>query len=160
MREAIYNRTIRVTLVDDEWDPVLMEGRATRSYLVADDSPQPSTIWDMIYGLTSRQNEARGFNTLLAINQSSVRVRVPNKYELEIDLPALEAYDIIRPETVDLIVPEAAVLTRDLPVMLGLTAVLYLMCVGWRGPGRVTRLEGSLLLLAFVGYTSILLIAG
>ena len=61
MREAIYNRTIRVTLVDDEWDPVLMEGRATRSYLVADDSPQPSTIWDMIYGLTSRQNEARGF---------------------------------------------------------------------------------------------------
>ena len=55
---------------------------------------------------------------------------------------------------------EAAVLTRDLPVMLGLTAVLYLMCVGWRGPGRVTRLEGSLLLLAFVGYTSILLIAG
>ena len=90
MRGAIYNRTIRVTLVDDEWDPTLMEGRATRSYLVADDSPQPSTIWDMIYGLTSRQNEARGFNTLLAINQSSVRVRVPNKYELEIDLPALE----------------------------------------------------------------------
>ena len=46
-----------------------------------------------------------------------MRVRVPNKYELEIDLPALEAYDIIRPETVDLIVPEAAVLTRVSPIL-------------------------------------------
>lgn len=55
---------------------------------------------------------------------------------------------------------EPAVLSRDLPVMLGLTALLYLMCVGWRGAGRITRLEGGLLLVGFVGYTTILLISG
>jgi len=49
------------------------------------------------------------------------------------------------------------VLTRDLPVMAALTLVLFAMCYGFRGPGRINRLEGSALLLAFVAYTVYLL---
>jgi len=47
---------------------------------------------------------------------------------------------------------EPAVLQRDFPVVLGLTFVLFLMAYGFRGPGRINRLEGGLLLACFVGY--------
>lgn len=49
------------------------------------------------------------------------------------------------------------VLTRDLPVMAALTLVLFAMCYGFRGPGRINRFEGGALLLAFVAYTVYLL---
>jgi len=55
---------------------------------------------------------------------------------------------------------EPAVLTRDGPVMLALTGLLYLMCIGWRGRGQITRIEGGMLLAAFAGYEALLLIAG
>ncbi len=45
---------------------------------------------------------------------------------------------------------------RDLPVMIGLTVVLFVMAWGWRGQGRISRLEGGTLLAAFVGYQLIL----
>ena len=47
---------------------------------------------------------------------------------------------------------DAVVLNRDCAVMLGLTVVMFVMSFGFRGPGRITRIEGSTLLLAFVGY--------
>ncbi|MFZ5841814.1 MAG: calcium/sodium antiporter [Pseudomonadota bacterium] len=46
---------------------------------------------------------------------------------------------------------------RDLMVMAGLTLALLLFCYGFRGPGRLNRLEGSLLLLTFAAYTSYLI---
>ncbi|MEQ5813896.1 calcium/sodium antiporter [Marinobacter sp. NFXS11] len=49
------------------------------------------------------------------------------------------------------------VLTRDFPVMAALTLVLFAMCYGFRGPGRINRFEGSALLLAFTAYTVYLL---
>jgi cation:H+ antiporter len=49
------------------------------------------------------------------------------------------------------------VLARDFPVMAALTLVLFVMCYGFRGPGRINRFEGSALLLAFVAYTVYLL---
>ncbi|TYC57405.1 calcium/sodium antiporter [Marinobacter sp. BW6] len=49
------------------------------------------------------------------------------------------------------------VLARDFPVMAALTLVLFTMCYGFRGPGRINRLEGGGLLLAFVAYTVYLL---
>ncbi|WP_373000819.1 calcium/sodium antiporter [Marinobacter sp.] len=49
------------------------------------------------------------------------------------------------------------VLTRDFPVMAALTLVLFAMCYGFRGPGRINRFEGGALLLAFVAYTLYLL---
>ena len=49
---------------------------------------------------------------------------------------------------------EDAVMTRDMPVMFILTLALYAMARGRNG--RVNRLEGALLLLAFVGYQYVL----
>ncbi|MBD3641672.1 MAG: calcium/sodium antiporter [Marinobacter sp.] len=50
------------------------------------------------------------------------------------------------------------VLVRDLPVMAGLTLALFVLGYGFRGPGRINRLEGGVLLAVFVGYTAYLLI--
>jgi cation:H+ antiporter len=49
------------------------------------------------------------------------------------------------------------VLSRDFPIMAALTLVLFAMGYGFRRPGRINRLEGAALLLAFVGYTVYLL---
>ncbi|MEX2442808.1 MAG: calcium/sodium antiporter [Alkalispirochaeta sp.] len=55
---------------------------------------------------------------------------------------------MIRPIEVD-----PAVLTRDLPVMGGLTLLLFVVGIGWRGrPGRINRWEGALLLAIYLGY--------
>lgn len=51
---------------------------------------------------------------------------------------------------------EREVLVRDLPMMVGLTAALFVMAWGWKGPGRINRIEGGVLLAAFVGYELIL----
>jgi len=50
----------------------------------------------------------------------------------------------------------AIVLTRDYPVMAGLTLALFVMAFGFRGPGRINRLEGALLVTAFVAYQTLL----
>ncbi|WP_421859700.1 calcium/sodium antiporter [Marinobacter salarius] len=42
---------------------------------------------------------------------------------------------------------------RDIAVMSALTLSLFIMGYGFRGPGRINRLEGGLLLACFVGYT-------
>ena len=49
------------------------------------------------------------------------------------------------------------VLARDFPVMGALTLVLFAMCYGFRGAGRINRFDGGALLLAFVAYTVYLL---
>lgn len=53
----------------------------------------------------------------------------------------------------------AEVLSRDFPVMIGLTLVLFAMAYGFRGTGRINRLEGGLLLLAFAAYQGVLYIS-
>ena len=50
------------------------------------------------------------------------------------------------------------ILSRDLPVMVLLTLSLFVIGYGFRGPGRINRLEGGLLLGAFLLYTGWLLI--
>lgn len=49
------------------------------------------------------------------------------------------------------------VLIRDIPVMVGLTLALFVLGYGFRGPGRINRVEGAGLLAVFVGYTAYLL---
>ncbi|MEJ2407535.1 MAG: calcium/sodium antiporter [Candidatus Thiodiazotropha sp.] len=44
------------------------------------------------------------------------------------------------------------VTTRDLPVMLGMTILLFFMGYGFGKPGRINRVEGFLLLTCFIGY--------
>jgi cation:H+ antiporter len=46
------------------------------------------------------------------------------------------------------------VLVRDWSVMMGLILMLFVMAYGFRGPGRINRLEGGVLLLAFAAYNS------
>jgi len=53
------------------------------------------------------------------------------------------------------VVPELA-LRRDYAVMIGLTLVLFALAYGFRGHGRINRLEGALLLLGFGGYQMLL----
>lgn len=51
----------------------------------------------------------------------------------------------------------AEVLYRDISVMAGLTVLLFVFGYGFKKQGRITRLEGSLLLLIFIAYTSYLI---
>ncbi|TGN40490.1 calcium/sodium antiporter [Marinobacter confluentis] len=48
------------------------------------------------------------------------------------------------------------ILSRDILVMAALTLSLFVLGYGFRGPGRINRIEGGLLLAAFVGYTAYL----
>ena len=52
--------------------------------------------------------------------------------------------------------PEA-VLYRDWPVMAAMLVALFVMAYGFRGQGRINRVEGSVLLLAYTLYTGYLL---
>jgi cation:H+ antiporter len=50
----------------------------------------------------------------------------------------------------------AEVFSRDILVMTGLTVSLFVIGYGFRGPGRINRLEGAALLACYVGYTAYL----
>ncbi|NVJ66008.1 MAG: calcium/sodium antiporter [Gammaproteobacteria bacterium] len=50
---------------------------------------------------------------------------------------------------------EDKVLTLDYPVMMGLTISMAAMAYGFKGPGKITRLEGGILLAVFIGYYAI-----
>jgi cation:H+ antiporter len=51
------------------------------------------------------------------------------------------------------------VVSRDILVMTVLTLSLFLFGYGFRGPGRINRIEGGLLAGSFAGYTILLLTA-
>ncbi|MFP3873010.1 MAG: calcium/sodium antiporter [Thiohalophilus sp.] len=51
---------------------------------------------------------------------------------------------------------EAEVLSRDYPYMIGLSIALFVMAYGLQGDGRINRLEGGLLLLAYIAYLVVL----
>lgn len=51
----------------------------------------------------------------------------------------------------------AEVLTRDMPLTIGLTVLLYFIAVGNAGHGRITRMEGGALLAIFLAYQGFLL---
>jgi cation:H+ antiporter len=57
-------------------------------------------------------------------------------------LPGIIAPSVLAPE----------VLERDFAVMVGLTVALFVMAYGFRGRGRINRLEGGLLLTGYVAY--------
>jgi len=49
---------------------------------------------------------------------------------------------------------ELDVFNRDIPVMAVLTLSLSIIGYGFRGPGRINRIEGAVLLACYVGYTA------
>lgn len=48
------------------------------------------------------------------------------------------------------------ILHRDMPVAFILTIVLFIMAYGFRGQGRINRIEGGILLSAFIAYQMLL----
>lgn len=54
---------------------------------------------------------------------------------------------------------ESDLLLRDFPVMVLLTISLFVVGFGFKGNGRINRLEGALLLLSFAGYTGWLVVS-
>jgi cation:H+ antiporter len=70
-------------------------------------------------------------------------------------LAVLGVAGLVRPEALD-----PVVLTRDYPVMTGMALALFFMAYGFRGPGRLNRLEGSLLVIAYGIYQSLLYFTG
>ena len=65
-------------------------------------------------------------------------------------LPGLIAPSVLDP----------AVLQRDFPIVVALTIALFIMAYGFKGHGRINRLEGGLLLASFVAYMSWLALTG
>ncbi len=51
---------------------------------------------------------------------------------------------------------EREVLTRDFPIMIGLTLVLLILAYGIRGKGHIKRFEGAFLLAGFCAYQALL----
>ncbi|NNG12478.1 MAG: calcium/sodium antiporter [Halobacteria archaeon] len=51
---------------------------------------------------------------------------------------------------------DPAAVERDFLVMFILTLALFVMSYGFRGPGRINRLEGATLLSAYIGYQTLL----
>lgn len=47
---------------------------------------------------------------------------------------------------------EPSVLNRDYPVMMALSVLLFIFAYGFRGKGKINRLEGGLLLLCYIAY--------
>jgi len=47
-------------------------------------------------------------------------------------------------------------LSRDYPVMIGLTLLLFVMAYGFRGPGHIKRYEGAVLLSVYIGYMTLI----
>ncbi len=51
------------------------------------------------------------------------------------------------------------VMSRDWPVMMASTIALFVMGYGLRGQGRINRVEGGILLAAFIAYTAYLVLS-
>ena len=66
-------------------------------------------------------------------------------------LPVLGLPGIIAPGALD-----PVLLERDFPVMVALSAVLFLMAFGFKGPGRIKRWQGAVLLFGFVAYQALI----
>ena len=59
--------------------------------------------------------------------------------------------------TISPMVVAPEVFYRDIAVMSALTLSLFVLGYGFRGPGRINRIEGGFLLACFVGYTAYLI---
>ncbi|MEJ2141326.1 MAG: calcium/sodium antiporter [Gammaproteobacteria bacterium] len=61
-------------------------------------------------------------------------------------IPGLMAPHVLDPE----------VLNRDFPFMIGFSIALFIMAYGFKGHGKINRIEGSLLLIGYAAYMCVL----
>jgi cation:H+ antiporter len=113
-------------------------------------------ISDLVIGLT-----VVALGTSLPELAASVMSAIKNEHDIALGnvigsnifnlLAVLGLPGVINPGPID-----AEVLSRDYPVMIGLTLALFVMAYGFRGPGRINRIEGALLVIGFCGYQTLL----
>ena len=113
-------------------------------------------ISDLVIGLT-----IVALGTSLPELAASVMSAIKNEHDIALGnvigsnifnlLAVLGLPGLINPGPVD-----AEVLSRDYPVMVGLTVALFVMAYGFRGPGRINRVEGTLLVVGFCAYQTLL----
>ncbi len=109
-------------------------------------------VSDLVIGLT-----IVAIGTSLPELAASLTAAVRNEHDLAIGnvigsnmynlLAVLGVAGVLAPLDID-----RHVLTRDLPLMIALTLVLFVMSLNYHGKGRITRLEGLALLITFIGY--------
>lgn len=114
-------------------------------------------VSDLIIGLT-----IVALGTSLPELAASVASALKNEHDIAIGnvvgsnmfnlLAVLGLPGILAPSAV-----EAAVVTRDVPLMIALSVALLLMAYGFRGRGgRINRLQGALLMAVYFGYQGLL----
>ncbi len=114
-------------------------------------------ISDLIIGLT-----IVALGTSLPELAASITSALKNEHDIAIGniigsnmfnlLAVLGIPGIIKPGPV-----ESAVVTRDFPIMIGLTLALIIMAAGWRSAaGQINRFEAALLLTTYIGYQGLL----
>ncbi len=113
-------------------------------------------VSDLIIGLT-----VVALGTSLPELAASLMGALKNEHDIAIGniigsnifnlLAVLGLPGLIRPGAID-----AVAMQRDFPVMFILTLVLFVMAYGFRGPGRINRIEGAILLTAYIGYQTLL----
>ncbi len=113
-------------------------------------------VSDLVIGLT-----IVALGTSLPELAASVMSAIKNEHDIAIGnvigsnmfnlLAVLGLPGLIHPSVID-----SAVLTRDYPIMIVLTLLMFAMAYGFRGPGRITRLEGAILVGAYAAYQTLL----
>lgn len=109
-------------------------------------------VSDLVIGLT-----IVAIGTSLPELAASLTAAVRNEHDLAIGnvigsnmynlLAVLGVAGVLAPMDVD-----RHVLIRDLPLMIALTLVLFVMSLNYHGKGRITHLEGLALLVTFIAY--------
>jgi cation:H+ antiporter len=113
-------------------------------------------VSDLLIGLT-----IIAIGTSLPELAASITAALKNEHDIAIGnvvgsnmfntLAVMGLPGLIYPSTLD-----AGVLERDVPVVFILTIALVIMVYGFKGQGRINRIEGGILLACFVGYQVLL----
>jgi cation:H+ antiporter len=113
-------------------------------------------VSDLVIGLT-----IVALGTSLPELAASVMSAIRNEHDIAIGnvigsnifnlLAVLGLPGLINPSVLD-----SEVLSRDYPIMFVLTLLLFIMAYGFRGPGRINRLEGAIMVSAYAAYQTLL----
>ena len=113
-------------------------------------------VSDLLIGLT-----IVALGTSLPELAASVTSALKNEHDIAIGniigsnifnlLAVLGVPGLIHPAALD-----SEVLTRDYPIMFGVILMMFVMAYGFRGPGRINRIEGAILVIAYVAYQTLL----
>lgn len=113
-------------------------------------------VSDLVIGLT-----IVALGTSLPELAASVMSALKNEHDIAIgNIIGSNMYNLLAvlclPGLLDPGPVDRMVLIRDYPVLIGLTLAMFIMAYGFRGPGRINRVEGGLLVAGFAAYQTLL----